>query len=104
MASLSGASGYSIRANGRMWGGWAAKLACDLDGGVGLPSKRDFATRVQPLHGAAADRVPANLSIAGAGARGNKLHRTAYGIHGGILVRHGSRSERVLMQRAASVP
>src|SRR5208282_6027549 len=92
MASLSSLTGYSLRATGRVRGGWAVKLASSLDGGVVLCSQRGFAPRLQPLPDAAADRVPAHLPVAGARARGNELHRFTYGIHRGVLVRDRSRS------------
>ena len=86
MASLPGATGYSVRANGRV-GSAALKLARDLDGGGGLLSERDFTPRLQPIHGAAADGVPNRISMAGARARGNQLPRIADRIHRGLLVR-----------------
>src|ERR1019366_10066211 len=91
MASLSSVTGYSVRATGRVRGGWAVKLAGRLDGGVGLCSQRGFAPRLQPLPDTAADRVPAHLPMAGACARGNQLHRFTDGIHRGVLVRDRSR-------------
>src|SRR6266481_2770521 len=91
MASLFGATGYSIRADGRVGGAAAWKFARHLDGRVSLLTKRDIAPRLQPLHGAATDRVPAQLSMAGARAGRNKLHRIADWIRRGVLVRDRSR-------------
>src|SRR5208283_4852526 len=63
-----------------------------LDGGVGLSSERGFAHRLQPLAGAAAHRVPAQLPMVGARARGSELRRLTDRVYRGLLVRDRSRA------------
>src|SRR5260370_12374291 len=87
MASLPGATGYSVRANGRVRIAGPLKLACNLDGGRELPSERDFATRLQPIHGAATDGVPNRISMAGPHSPKNQLHRLADRIRRSLLGR-----------------
>ena len=104
MASLSGVTGYSVRANGRIRGRWAVKHAGRVDGGVVLCSQRGFAARLQPLPDTAADRVPAYLPMAGACAPGNQLHRLTDGIHRDVLVRDRSRPSKYLSRTEYEQP
>ena len=90
MAPLPGATGYSVCADGRIGDRGSFKLASDLDGGASLSSQRDFAPRLQPVHGASADRVPTRPSMAGTRARGNELRSIAHRILRSVLVRDRS--------------